>query len=391
MSAPRNARPRIVIAADKFKGSLDGAGVARALTRGLLAGLPEARIVTVPVADGGEGSLDAAVRAGFTRYEATVSGPTGEPVRAALGLRERSGGGREALVEMAEASGLDALPGGIRRARTASSRGTGELIREALDRGATRVILAIGGSACTDGGAGALAALGLGLYDARGDALADGGAALRDLDRVETAGLDPRIARTEFILASDVDNPLLGPRGAAAIFGPQKGADYADIAVLEAGLARLVECLERAGVPRAAECAEAPGAGAAGGLGFGALMLLGAKREPGTAVILELAGLAEALAGADLVITGEGSLDAQSLGGKTPMGVAAAARAAGVPVIAVCGISDLPEQRLHDAGFAARYRLSDLEPDPARSMAGAAGLLTRIGESIASDLAGGPA
>src|SRR6478735_1513717 len=215
---------RIVIAPDKFKGSLDAAGVARAVADGFRAARPDAVVDLVPVADGGEGTLDAALGAGFERRTCVVTGPTGHPVAADWGLR-----GDEAVIEMALASGLAVLPGGVRDARGATSRGTGELILAALDAGARRIVLGVGGSAGTDGGAGMLQALGLQLLDGAGAVLPGGGAALARLVTVDASALDPRLAEASIVLAGDVDNPLLGPSGAAAVFGPQKGATPDDV------------------------------------------------------------------------------------------------------------------------------------------------------------------
>ncbi|WP_129656787.1 glycerate kinase [Rothia halotolerans] len=373
--------PRIVVASDKFKGSLTAHEVGRSLAAGIRAAVPEAQVETIPVADGGEGTLEAAIAAGFERRSARVHGPTMEPVDADYALR-----GEEAFVEMATASGLDLLPGGERDALGATSYGTGELIAAALDAGAARVVLGVGGSASTDGGAGLLSALGLELYDAEGDPLPPGGGALERLDRVEAAGLDPRLARTEFVLASDVDNPLLGEHGAAAVFGPQKGASEQDVARLDAGLARFARLLgESLGIAER-RLEDSHGAGAAGGVGYAALAGLGAHREAGIEVVLELVGLALGIAGADLVITGEGSLDEQSLHGKTPMGVLACAREAGIPVLAVCGRSLLDAERVREAGFTGLHALAELEPDPARSMSEAGPLLERVGARIGERL-----
>ncbi|WP_166980862.1 glycerate kinase [Paramicrobacterium fandaimingii] len=367
---------RILIATDKFKGSLTGPEVAAALA----SGLSGHTVDTVPVADGGEGTVDAAIAVGYAEHRARVAGPTGESVDARFAVN-----GRDAVIEMAAASGLDVLPDGTLAPLRASSRGTGELISAALDAGCTRITIGVGGSANTDGGAGVLAGLGVRLLDAAGNELPDGGAALADLAFVDIAGLDPRVGACEIVLAADVDNPLVGARGAAEVFGPQKGATASDVAALDAALSHYVTVLSSV-VPAAADLAGAPGAGAAGGVGFAALVL-GARREPGTAVVQTLTGLAARITAADLVITGEGSLDEQSLGGKAPIGVANAAAAASVPVIAVCGRTTLSDTALRDAGFAAVYALSDLEPDVGKSMAGAADLLRRIGTTITADAA----
>lgn len=370
---------RIVIAPDKFKGSLDAAGVARAVADGIRAVRPDAEVALVPVADGGEGTLDAALGAGFARRTTVVTGPTGDPVTADWGLR-----GDEAVIEMALASGLGVLPGGVRDARGATSRGTGELIAAALDAGARRIVLGVGGSAGTDGGAGMLQALGLRLLDGAGAVLPGGGAALARLVTVDASAVDPRLAEASIILATDVDNPLLGPNGAAAVFGPQKGATPADVAELDAALEHYAALI--ADAFGAAGAAAASGAGAAGGAGFAAVAALGAERRSGIDVVLDFTGLRERLAGADLVVTGEGSIDEQSLGGKTPVGVAIAAAEASVPVIAVCGRSGLDDERLRAAGFARTYAIAAREPDPEVSMRDAARLLREIGAELAASL-----
>ncbi|MEV6566754.1 glycerate kinase [Streptomyces kronopolitis] len=378
----------MLIAADKFKGSLTAVEVAAHVTAGLRRVLPGLDVVAVPVADGGDGTVAAALAAGFTRHEARVTGPTGSPVTATFALRAEASpaaGGGTAVVEMAEASGLQHLPDGVFAPLTASTYGTGELLRAALDAGATTLVFGVGGSATTDGGAGMLTALGARLLDADGAPLAPGGGPLRELAGVDLSGLDPRLAATRIVLASDVDNPLTGPKGAPAVYGPQKGASEADVAALDAALAHYAEVLSRSVGPSAAEAALAPGAGAAGGLGYGALVGLGAEFRPGIEVMLDALGFAPALAGADFVITGEGSLDAQTLHGKAPAGVAAAARAAGVDVAAVCGRLRLPPEDLRAAGILRAYALTDLEPDPARCMAEAGPLLERAAERLARD------
>jgi glycerate kinase len=385
---------RIVIAPDKFKGSLSAPEVCRHLEKGLQRGAGKAPISTldvvrVPVADGGEGTLDAAVGSGFTRRTARVAGPTGEPVDADYAVRDRV-----AVIEMAAASGLAVLPQVIRgeqpdpvSAPTATSRGTGQLIRAALDAGCHRIILGVGGSANTDGGAGVLQGLGARFLDADGRELPAGGAALARLDTIDFTDFEPRLKDTRFVLASDVDNPLLGAQGAAAIFGPQKGAAQQDVGMLDAALARFVEVLAREIGFRAVKAAEAPGAGAAGGVGYAAIAVLAATRRPGIDVVLEFTRLAERLAGADLVITGEGSLDEQSLLGKTPMGVARAAAAQGVPVIAVCGRTTLDHDQVAAAGFEAVYALTALETDVNRCIAEAGPLLEQLGTQISAGLA----
>ncbi|MEU7292640.1 glycerate kinase [Streptomyces exfoliatus] len=369
----------VLVAADKFKGSLTAVQVAERVTAGLRRVVPGLAVETLPVADGGDGTVAAAVAAGFERREVQVTGPLGEQVTAAFALR-----GTTAVVEMAEASGLQLLPRGVFAPLTATTYGSGELLRAALDAGATTVVFGVGGSATTDGGAGMLAALGARFLDASGDPVGPGGAPLADLATADLGGLDPRFASVDLILASDVDNPLTGPKGAPAVYGPQKGATPDDVRTLDAALAHFATVLEKAVGPRAAEAAVAPGAGGAGGIGYGAL-ILGASFRPGIELMLDVLGFAPALERATLVITGEGSLDEQTLHGKAPAGVAAAARAAGKEVVAVCGRLALPPEALGKAGIRRAYPLTALEPDPSKSMANAGPLLEDVAADIARD------
>jgi len=382
---------KIVVAPDKFKGSLPAAQVAAAIAAGLRSGLaragrPAAELVTIPVADGGEGTVDAAVAAGFERVPVTAAGPAGDPVRSGYARR-----GEVAVVELAGVCGLARRPGGPCSPRaaplTASSFGAGEVLRAALDSGARRIVLGVGGSASTDGGAGLLQALGARVLDAGGELAAPmGGGALCDVAALDLSGLHPALhpaGRTaELILAADVDNPLTGPDGAAEVYGPQKGASTAEVTVLASGLRRWAAVVAAA---TGTDWSQVPGAGAAGGVGFAALAVLGATRRPGIELVLDLAGFETALDGADLVITGEGSLDAQSLAGKTPVGVARAAARRGMAVVAVAGRSTLRDAELAAAGIAAVYPLTDLEPDLERCRAEAARLLRRTGQMIAGD------
>ncbi|GEC98736.1 glycerate kinase [Kocuria varians] len=374
---------RVVVAPDKFKGSVTAHRAAAELATGITEARPDATVAVLPVADGGEGTLDAALEAGFERHDLTVTGPAGTPVRAAWGRR-----GDEAVVEMSLASGLAALPQRDGRPdlapRTATSFGTGELIATALDAGCTRVVLGVGGSASTDGGAGMLSALGLRLLDDAGAPLSLGGGALARLHSVDASALHPRLRDTGFVLAADVDNPLLGARGAAAVFGPQKGASPDDVTELDAALAVFRDRLAEALGEPARTAADAPGAGAAGGVGYAALAVLGAERRAGIDVVLDLVGLDAAVVGADLLVTGEGSLDEQSLGGKTPLGVLRVGRRHGVPVVAVCGRTTLDAETLREAGFAAVHELRALAPDADTSMREAPRLLREVGHRIAS-------
>ncbi|WP_369393045.1 glycerate kinase [Streptomyces sp. CG1] len=377
-----NENRRVLIAADKFKGSLTAVQVAERVTAGLRRVVPDLTVEALPVADGGDGTVDAAVAAGFERREMRVAGPLGQKVTAAFALR-----GDTAVVEMAEASGLQRLPAGVFAPLTASTYGSGELLRAALDAGARTIVFGVGGSATTDGGAGMLAALGARFLDEDGDPVSPGGGGLADLARADLSGLDPRLSEVELVLASDVDNPLTGPKGAPAVYGPQKGASPDDVETLDAALAHFAKVLEAAVGPRAAEHAAAPGAGAAGGIGYGAL-LLGARFRPGIEVMLDVLGFAPALERATLVITGEGSLDEQTLHGKAPAGVAAASRAAGRTVVAVCGRLVLPEETLLRAGIERAYPLTSVEPDVARCIADAGPILERVAVRIAEDYLG---
>lgn len=370
---------RVLIAADKFKGSLTAVQVAERVAAGLRRVVPGVVIEALPVADGGDGTVAAAVAAGFQRREVRVAGPLGGPVTAAYALR-----GDTAVVEMAEASGLQRLPAGVLAPLTATTYGSGELLRAALDAGATTIVFGVGGSATTDGGAGMLAALGARFLDADGEPLGPGGGGLRDLATADLSGLDARLTSVRFVLASDVDNPLTGPEGAPAVYGPQKGATQEDVALLDAALGRFAEVLQKAIGVRAAEYATSPGAGAAGGIGYGAL-ILGARFRPGIEVMLDTLGFAPALERATLVITGEGSLDEQTLRGKAPAGVAAAARAAGKDVVAVCGRLALRPETLGRVGIRRAYPLTEVQPDVQRCIADAGPILETVAERIARD------
>lgn len=363
--------PTVVLAPDKFKGSLTAAEVASALATGIALARPEVPVVRVPVADGGDGTVDAFVSAGWTRVSLPAPGPTGEAVEACYAVR-----GDTAVVELAAVVGLGKLPDGRPDPLHASTFGLGVVIAHALSVGAERIVLGLGGSASTDGGAGMLMALGARIYGPDGHEVARGGAALADAVRLDLRGLHPELAEAQFVIAGDVDNPLLGPSGAVAVYAPQKGAGPDEQAILEAALDNWAQLAGR-------EHAGRPGAGAAGGTGFGAMAVLGAEMRSGIDVVLELLDFGTVLESASVVVTGEGCLDRQTLHGKAPMGVCAAARSAGVPVIAVAGRIDLTPDELAAAGFIAGYALADLEPDPARSMAEAARLLEPVGERIA--------
>lgn len=370
---------RVLIAADKFKGSLTAVQVAERVTAGLRRVVPHLEVEALPVADGGDGTVAAAVAAGFERREVAVAGPLGQEITAAFAVRAET-----AVVEMAEASGLQRLPAGCLRPahgvhvrlRRAAARRAGRgrphhRVRSRRQRhhGRRR-------RRCS--------ALGARFLDADGEPVAPGGGGLADLATADLSGLDPRLAAVEFILASDVDNPLTGPKGAPAVYGPQKGASPDDVQALDSALAHYAQVLEDAVGAKAAEYAASPGAGAAGGIGYGAL-LIGARFRPGIDVMLDVLGFAPALEWADLVITGEGSLDEQTLHGKAPAGVAAAARAKGKEVVAVCGRLALPPEAIGRAGIRRAYPLTDAEPDIQKCIAEAGPILEDVAERIGRD------
>jgi glycerate kinase len=371
------SNPSVIVASDKFKGTLTSDEVAAAVSDGVRRVRPAAVVGSVPVADGGEGTLAAALAAGFELVPVTATGPAGEPVHSGFARR-----GEVAVVELADVSGLIRLPGGIPAPLTATSRGTGELVAAAVDAGCTRVILGIGGSACTDGGAGLVRALGGRVFDGNGHDLAEGGAALTAAASLNLSALDERLAGVEVVVACDVDNPLTGPGGAAATYGPQKGAGPAQVDELDTALAHWADTVAR---ETGRDLRDTAGAGAAGGVGFAAMALLGAKLRPGIDLVLDLVGFHRQLSGVDLLVTGEGALDEQTLHGKAAVGVAAAARAAGIPVVAVCGTNRLDPAQLRQAGIVAAYALTDLEPDVRRCIADPTPLLRRLGERIAAD------
>lgn len=323
---------RIIVAPDSYKGSVSALGVAEAMERGIHAVFPDAEVVKVPIADGGEGTVEALVAATGGRITRTeVPGPMGGPVLAAWGVL---GDGATAVIEMAAASGLPLVPRDLRDPRVASTAGTGWLLKAALDAGLRKMVVGIGGSATNDGGTGLASALGAAFLDADGRPLPPGGAAMARLDRIDLSGLDPRLAECEIMVACDVDNPLTGPRGASAIYGPQKGATPEMVQELDRALGVLAQVALRA---TGRDIAGLPGAGAAGGLGAGLLWFTPARLRPGVEIVLEATGFEALVAEADLVITGEGRTDAQTAMGKAPVGVAAVAQRHGVPVVCLSG------------------------------------------------------
>ena len=379
-TAPRTIRT--LIAPDKFKGSLTAGEVADALATGLRSargsGTGSIHCELLPLADGGDGSVDAAVDSGFNRRSHTVAGPTGQPVQAAIAFD-----GATAVVEVANTCGLTLLPGGRLEPLNASSRGFGEAILFALSLNPARIVLALGGSASTDGGLGMLTALGYSFRDADGRLLCGSGKELDQIHTVHRSTL-PELAGTELIVASDVHNPLLGPQGAAAVFGPQKGAGPGDVAALDHGLEHFVAKMTGAGFAHAAALAGHAGAGSAGGIGY-ACLLLGAQQVSGADYFLDLLDFNTRKENCDIVITGEGSIDEQTLAGKLP---AAVARRSGQrPIIAVAGRSLLPRDRWSDLDLTRVYTLADYtDLDSAQDPELSAALLRRIGRDIGTSL-----
>ncbi|NDJ59714.1 MAG: glycerate kinase [Chloroflexi bacterium] len=335
---------KLVISPGAFKHSLSAAAVAQAIAAGLTRSGLGADLVLLPIADGGNGTLDAFLVGGGQRITRTVRDPLGRPIEAAFGLLSD----QTAVIEMALASGLELLRPDELDPLAATTYGTGQLMQAALDAGAKRVIVGMGGSATVDGGAGCLQALGVKLLEANGAEISPGGGHLRQSAQLDTSGLDPRWAQTEVIIASDVDNPALGPDGAAAVFGPQKGASPTEVALLEANLHHFFTLVnDQLGV----DVRSARGGGAAGAFSAGLMAFLGGQIQPGIDLILEQLSFDEHLRDADLVITGEGQMDAQTVHGKGPIGVARRARERGVPTVALVGGLDADDALLHEAGL----------------------------------------
>lgn len=344
---------KIIVAPDSFKGSISARALCAAVKQGILRVFPEAEVVELPLADGGEGTMENLVYASRGRkVEVEVTGPLGNRVTAAYGVL---GDGRTAVIEMAQASGLPLVPAAERNPLVATSYGTGELIAHALDAGFRRFIVGLGGSATNDGGAGMLQALGLALLDESGRPLPPGGAALRRLHRIDASKLDARLRESSFEVACDVTNPLCGPQGASAVFGPQKGATPEMVAVLDEALRHYGECIRR---ERGIDVLDAPGAGAAGGMGAALLGFLNARMRSGIEMVLEESGWMRHLAGADLIVTGEGKLDAQTLSGKVIAGVCRSAREHGIPVAALCGAMELSGGDMDRLGLAAAFSIA---------------------------------
>lgn len=366
---------RVVVAPDKFKGSLTAVEAAEAIARGVHDALPDAEISSCPVADGGEGTLDVLIAAGGRLVELPVRGPLDDTVAARYVVFDGT-----AYIESARACGIEFVEPSPEVALAAHTWGVGELLAHALDNGARRLVLTVGGTASTDGGAGMLAALGAGVFDAFGAPVGLGGGTLGRVASAELGPVRERLRDVEVGVATDVTNPLLGPRGAAAIFGPQKGAGPREVEQLEESLARWARALQAAGTP---DVSAIPGAGAGGGVAAGAIAGLGAKVESGFQLIAGLTGVDRAIERADLVITGEGSLDEQSLDGKAPAGIAARAQEYSVPLLALAGRIQLDEGQLAGLGVVGSAALIDHVPSLDHARAHAAELLReRAGELV---------
>lgn len=345
---------RIVIAPDSFKGCLNANGVALAMRRGVLRVYPESIIDMIPMADGGEGTVEAILSAVVgVKVKVKVTDPLGRPMETSYGLIDD---GATAIIEMASASGLPLLSDEERNPLVTSTYGTGLLIRDALERGVNKILLGIGGSATNDGGAGLAAALGVKLIDAEGQELPPGGAALVKLVKLDMSAINPRVSKVQIEVACDVQNPLCGPEGASAVYGPQKGAKPEDIELLDAALQNFGKRLsEVAGV----NLLELAGGGAAGGLGAGVVGFLGAKLRPGSQIVLEVANADEKIRKADLVLTGEGRTDFQTAYGKVPVGVAALATNYKVPVLVISGSVEGTPDFLAEQGIASCFSVSE--------------------------------
>lgn len=336
---------RVVIAPDSYKGSLSALEVANSIARGILKVFPEAEVLKVPIADGGEGTVEALVMAtGGQMIHTEVAGPLNERIEACWGIL---GDGETAVIEMAEASGLTLVPRERRNPLITTTYGTGELIKSALDKGLRKLIIGIGGSATNDGGAGVAQALGVKLLDDQGNELPTGGAALINLAAIDVSGLDKRLQEATIMVACDVDNPLCGARGASAVFGPQKGATPEMVAQLDSALQNYQKIACKA---TGRNIAELPGAGAAGGLGAGLMFFTSAKLRPGVDIVIEATGLSNLVATSDLVITGEGCTDFQTAFGKAPVGVAKLANQFGIPVVCLSGSLGTGHQNVLDCG-----------------------------------------
>ena len=372
---------KIVIAPDSYKESLTALEVATEIEAGFREIFPDAEYMKLPMADGGEGTVAAMVAAtGGRLVEVEVTGPLGEKLKACYGL---TGDGTTAIIEMAAASGLALVAPHLRNPWRTTSYGTGELVRTALDAGVCHLIIGIGGSATNDGGAGMIQALGVKLLDQRDQEIGFGGGELANLDRIDISGMDPRLKACRIEAACDVNNPLTGPKGASAVFGPQKGATPEMVVRLDANLTRYADLIKR---DLGVDVELVPGAGAAGGMGGALLAFFGAQLRPGIEIVMEAVGLEDIIKDADLVITGEGRIDSQTIHGKTPIGVARMAKRYGRPVIGIAGCLATDAGVVHkhgiDAVFSVLSKVSTVED----ALTNAAGNVRAASRNIAATL-----
>jgi len=370
---------KIVIAPDSFKESMTSLEAARSIEKGFKAVLSDAEYVNIPVADGGEGTVQALVDAtGGDIVHQTVTGPLGKPVKAAYGLL---GDGKTAVIEMAEASGLHLVPPGQRNPLLTTTRGTGELILDAAEKGVSNIIIGLGGSATNDGGAGMAAALGVKFLNRDGEEIENGGGALAEIAKIDVSGLNPKLKHIRFEAACDVDNPLTGPRGASAVFGPQKGANSEMTALLDQNLKHYAAAVK---AELGCEIDSIPGAGAAGGLGAGLCAFLKAELKSGVDIVLDTLSFSELIKGADLVITGEGKIDGQTVSGKTPAGVAKRARSENIPVIAFAGSLGEGCELVYDIGISALFSIVPGISSLENALADGSSNLTRCARNVAA-------
>ncbi|MCY8077486.1 glycerate kinase [Bacillus haynesii] len=370
---------KIVIAPDSFKESMTSLEAARSIEKGFKAVLSDAEYVNIPVADGGEGTVQALVDAtGGDIVHQTVTGPLGKPVKAAYGLL---GDGKTAVIEMAEASGLHLVPPGQRNPLLTTTRGTGELILDAAEKGVSTIIIGLGGSATNDGGAGMAAALGAKFLNRDGEEIENGGGALAEIAKIDVSGLNPKLKHIQFEAACDVDNPLTGSRGASAVFGPQKGANSEMTALLDQNLKHYAAAVK---AELGCEIDSIPGAGAAGGLGAGLCAFLNAELKSGVDIVLDTLSFSERIKGADLVITGEGKIDCQTVSGKTPAGVAKRARSENIPVIAFAGSLGEGCELVYDIGISALFSIVPGISSLENALADGSSNLTRCARNVAA-------
>lgn len=368
---------KIIIAPDSFKGSLSAIAATEAIERGIQRYMPQAEIVKIPMADGGEGTLDSLIAAANgKKIQVTVTGPLGIPVEAMYGIIEPHS---TAVIEMASASGICLLRADQLNPLLTTTYGTGELIKHALDAGCRHFILAIGGSATNDGGTGMLQALGMQLMDATGQSVGTGGAALQKISFIDDQNFDSRIAQSHFLLACDVQNPFIGPNGATHVYGAQKGATAEMIEALDEYMTSWADVIA---AKTAINVHEIPGAGAAGGLGGAFLAFFPVVMKRGIDVVIEYSHLSDHLKNADLVITGEGQIDAQTASGKTPMGVAQEALRYNVPTIALAGSVGLGIDKLYTYEIISVHSIINSPMSLQTAMEKAAELLEQCAEQV---------